>query len=308
MSRALWKGAISFGLVYIPVELHPAEQRKEMSFSMLDKRDFSPVGYRRYNKKTGKEVAWDDIVKGYEYEKDRYVVVSDEDFRRANVEASQTVDIAAFVPATDIPPQFFETPYYLVPTERGKKVYALLRDTLKQAKKVAVAQVVIRTTPHLAAVIPIGPVLVLNTLRYASEMRGIDDLSLPGESPRASGVTAKEAELARKLVDDMSEAWKPAQFVNTYTRDLMKRIEEKISSGQTHEITAPEEAPAAPRGSNVIDLTTLLQRSLEGKGRRASREQAASAIDIRQAPRKRPRKAAATTAHPRASAARRKRA
>src|SRR6476646_12260125 len=143
MARSLWKGAISFGLVNIPVELFPAEERKGFQFSMLDKRDLSPVGYKRYSKKSGKEVEWSNIVKGYEYEKDQYVVMSDEDFRRANVQQAKTVEIATFVDAKSIPPQYFETPYYLVPGERGQKVYALLRETLRETGKVGVGQVVI---------------------------------------------------------------------------------------------------------------------------------------------------------------------
>src|SRR5438876_4856626 len=146
MPRAIWKGAITFGLVHVPVELYPAEERREFKFSMLDKRDFSPVGYKRYSKKTGKEVEWSDVVKGYEYEKDQYVVLSDEDFRRANVKASQTIDIQAFVPDGEIPYEFFEAPYYVAPSGRGAKVYALLRETLRATKRIAVAQVVIRTT------------------------------------------------------------------------------------------------------------------------------------------------------------------
>ena len=156
MPRTLWKGAITFGLVNIPVELYPAEDRKSFQFSMLDKRDLSPVGYKRYNKTTGKEVEWQNIVKGYEYEKDQYVVLSDEDFKRANVKATQTIDIRAFVGADEIPVEYFETPYYLAPDKRGAKVYALLRATLKSTQRIAVAQVVIRTTQHLAAVIPDG--------------------------------------------------------------------------------------------------------------------------------------------------------
>src|SRR3954462_1678161 len=145
MPRALWKGAISFGLVNIPVELYPAEEHKEFKFTMLDKRDFSPVGYKRYNKKSGKEVEWSDIIKGYEYEKDQYVVLSDEDFKRANVKASRTIDIVAFVPAKDVSPEYFETPYYLVPGDRGEKVYGLLRETLKATGRIAIAQFVLRT-------------------------------------------------------------------------------------------------------------------------------------------------------------------
>ena len=168
MARSVWKGSIAFGLVSIPVELYPAEERKEFKFSMLDKRDFSPVGYKRYSKETGKEVDWDNIVKGYEYEKDQYVVLSDEDFKRANVKASKTIDIEAFVPAADISPQYFESPYYLVPGERGEKVYALLRETLRSTGRAAVAQFVLRSTPILSRCGPRGRALsILFTLRYA---------------------------------------------------------------------------------------------------------------------------------------------
>jgi Ku protein len=165
MARSIWKGAISFGLVNVPVELFPAEDRKEFKFAMLDKRDLTPVGYKRYSKTSGKEVPWDNIVKGYEYEKDQYVVLSDEDFRRANVKATQTIDIRAFVSDDEIPAEYYESPYYLAPAPRGEKVYALLRETLKSAHRVAIAEVVIRTTQHLAAVIPNGRALMLITLR-----------------------------------------------------------------------------------------------------------------------------------------------
>src|SRR5215470_15310444 len=148
MARALWKGAITFGLVNVPVELYPAEDRKTFQFSMLDKRDLSPIGFKRYSKTTGKEVDWQNVVKGYEYEKDQYVVLSDEDFKRANVKASQTIEIDSFVPAGQIPPEFFETPYYLAPTERGQKVYALLRETLRATARAGIGQVVIRTAQH----------------------------------------------------------------------------------------------------------------------------------------------------------------
>jgi DNA end-binding protein Ku len=306
VSRSLWSGAISFGLVHIPVELHPAEQRKALPFTMLDKRDLSPVGYRRVSKKTGKEVAWEQVVKGFEYEKDRFVVLSDEDFRRANVEATQSIDIAAFVPATDIPPQFFETPYYLVPTQSGKRAYALLRETLRSAKKVAVAQLVIRTTPHLAAVIPAGPVLLLDTLRYADEMRGIDSLSLPALSSKLTAVNAKEAELARKLVGDMSKPWNPDEYLNSYTQDLMKRVEEKINRGETEVVTEPEETVTAPWSADIIDLTTLLKRSLEGRRSRGTQRGDRAHAKLASASVRSPRKAPATAT--RAATARRKRA
>jgi DNA end-binding protein Ku len=269
MPRALWKGAITFGLVHIPVELYPAEERKEFKFSMLDKRDFSPVGYKRYSKKSGKEVDWSNVVKGYEYEKDQYVVLSDEDFRRANVKASQTIDIEAFVPAGEIAPQYFDTPYYLVPTERGQKVYALLRETLRSTGRVAVAQVVIRTAQHLAVVVPVGKILMLNTLRYADELRPTKDFALPDEGLKGAHVTTKEVDLAKRLIDDMTEHWKASEFKDTYHQDLMRRIHEKIKKGETKQITEPDtEETKAPRSAQVIDLAALLKQSLDKGGPR----------------------------------------
>jgi len=275
MARAIWKGAITFGLVNIPVELYPAEDRKTFKFSMLDKRDFSPVGYKRYSKESGKEVEWGDIVKGYEYEKDQYVVLSDEDFRRANVKATQTIDIRAFVDAGEIPAEFYETPYYLAPGARGEKVYALLRETLRSTGRVAVAEVVIRTTQHLAAVLPGERALMLVTLRYADEIRPASGLDLPAAGLKAAGVTQKEVDLAKRLVDDMTEAFDPAQFKDTYHEDLMARIEEKIRKGQTHEITREnKDEERAPRATNVIDLADLLKQSL-GKGASKGRKRPA---------------------------------
>src|SRR6185369_15998437 len=240
MARALWKGAITFGLVSIPVELFPAEDRKGFKFSMLDKRDMSPVGYKRYSKETGKEVEWSNIVKGYEYEKEQYVVLSDEDFKRANVKASKTIEIEAFVPAGDISPQFFESPYYLVPGERGEKVYALLRETLRSTGRAAVAQFVLRSTPHLVAVRPEGRALMLFTLRYQDELKGIKGFELPAENLKEAKVTTKEIELAKRLIDDMADKWDPKSYKDTYHDDLMRRIREKIKKGQTHEVTKPD--------------------------------------------------------------------
>src|SRR3954469_24073771 len=168
MARGLWKGAISFGLVNVPVELFSAEKRSsELDLTMLDKRDLAPVGYKRYNKSTGEDVPWAEIVKGYEYDDDKYVVLSDEDFRRANVEASKTVDIQAFVDLKDIPPPFFETPYYLAPGKRGEKAYALLRAPRKKPGRGGTAGVVTPPRQYLAAVVPQDEVLLMDTLRYA---------------------------------------------------------------------------------------------------------------------------------------------
>jgi len=263
MARALWKGAISFGLVNIPVEMYSAEDRKGFSFSMLDKRDLSPVGYKRYNKSTGKEVAWGDIVKGYEYSKDEYVVLSDEDFKQANVKATQTIDIRAFVDAGEIPLEYYETPYYLAPAQRGGKVYALLRETLVETGRVAVAEVVLRTTPHLGVVYPNGKALMFNTLRYQDELRDASGIELPPEGLKSAGVTAKEVQLAKRLVDDMTEKWDPSQYKNTYHDDLMARIEEKVKAGQATEITKPSKE-GTHKTAQVIDLAELLKQSLGG--------------------------------------------
>ena len=262
MARALWKGAISFGLVNIPVELYPAEDRKSFKFSMLDKRDLSPVGYKRYNKSTGKEVAWGDIVKGYEYGKDEYVVLSEEDFKQANVKATQTIDIRAFVAADEVPLEYYDTPYFLAPGPRGEKVYALLRETLKSTGRIAIAEVVIRTTPHLAAVVVNGKALMMNTLRYQDELRDPKGLDLPAEG-KSAGVTPKEIALAKRLVDDMTEKWDPSQYKNNYHDDLMNRIEEKVKAGQATEITKPAKE-GARKSAQVIDLAELLKQSLGG--------------------------------------------
>ena len=273
MARALWKGAISFGLVTIPVELHPAEEHREFKLAMLDKRDFSPVGYKRYSKKSGKEVPWEDVVKGYEYQKGEYVVLSDEDFRRADAKASQAIEIQAFVPADEIPVEYFETPYYLAPGRAGQKVYALLRETLRETGRMAIGEVVIRTLKHLAAIVPVGRALMLNTMRYPDQLRRDGDLDLPAEGLEGVRVSAKEAALAKRLVADMAAHWKPGEFKDTYHEDLMRRIREKIKAGETKEITEPAKGAQAPRTAKVIDLAALLQRSLE-EGQRAGKKTA----------------------------------
>jgi DNA end-binding protein Ku len=262
MARGLWKGAISFGLVNVPVELHSAKKRAaELDMTMLDKRDLAPVGYKRVNKATGKEVAWGDVVKGYEYKDDKYVVLSDEDFRRANPEAAKTVDILAFVELSEIQPQYFDTPYYLKPEKRGEKAYALLRDTLDKAGKAGIASVVIRTKQYLAALVAQDELLVLNTLRYADELKDPAELEIP-----KAKVTAKELDMAMRLVDDMVDDWHPEKFKDTYKDDLLKRIKEKVKAGETEELTEPEKDADRPaKGADVIDLMTLLKKSVEKK-------------------------------------------
>ncbi|MDZ5634751.1 Ku protein [Janthinobacterium sp. GMG1] len=265
MARALWKGAISFGLVHIPVELISASLDHELDLSMLDRRDFAPIGYKRYNKKTGKEVEWDDIIKGYEYKTDEYVVLSEEDLRQANVKATQTVDILTFVDAVEVPLTFYEHPYYLLPAKGGEKVYALLRETLRKANKVGIASVVMRTKQHLCALVCVGDAIVLNTLRYADELRPTDDLDLPGSGLKAAGISDKELKMALSLVEGMSEAWEPGQYHDSYREDVLALVKKKIKAKQTKTITPPAPDTAEEHGSNVIDLVALLQQSLGKK-------------------------------------------
>jgi DNA end-binding protein Ku len=266
MPRALWKGAISFGLVHIPVSLYPATQSERVSFDMIDKRDFSPIGYRKVNKSTGAEVSSDDIVKGYQYEKGEYVVVTNEDFKQANVEATQTVDIVAFVNAASVAPYYFDTPYYLEPGKRGEKGYTLLREVLRRTGKIGIANVVIRSRQHLAALIPLERMLLMNTVRFSNEIRPMSDLNLPEAG--MDGLTEKEMAMAERLVEDMTEDWNPEEYKDTYTDDLMARIEARIKSGETHTITPQSSDSAEPRrGAEVIDLVSLLRRSLDKKGK-----------------------------------------
>ncbi|MGW8391975.1 non-homologous end joining protein Ku [Pseudoduganella sp. HUAS MS19] len=281
MARALWKGAISFGLVHIPVELHKAVESHDLDLTMLDKRDFSPIGFKRYNKGTGKEVTWDNIVKGYEYSDGEYVVLSDEDLRLANPKATQTIDIMAFVDADSVPLTFYETPYYLSPGRGGDKVYALLRETLNKAGRIAIATVVIRTRQHLCALVSVGDGIIMNTLRYATEIRNPDDLKLPGDS----GLTDKELKMALSLVEDMSEKWNPKEYHDTYREDVLKLVEKKVKAGQTHTITAPSDESPVPKASNVVDLVALLKQSLGAKGKAAATTADEMEEDEEEAPR-----------------------
>lgn len=271
MARGLWKGAISFGLVNVPVELYPAQKRSaELDLTMLDRRDMAPVGYKRVNKASGKEVPWEDVVKGYEYEDDRYVVLSEEDFRRANPELAKTVDIVAFVDRADIASQYFETPYYLGPGKRGEKPYALLRDALQKAGKAGIARVVIRTKQYVAALVPQGDALMLNTLRYQAELKSAGELEIPDKLKHAR-VSAKELDMALRLIDDMSDEWRPEKYHDTYHEDLLKRIEDKVKAGQTEEVTKPEKPARAEKGGEVIDLMALLKKSVEKRGEKAEK-------------------------------------
>jgi DNA end-binding protein Ku len=273
--RALWRGAISFGLIYVPVEMYAASRDGTLHLHLLDSRDFAPVGYERVNKQTGKAVEWSDIIKGYEYEKGRYVALSDADFKHANVKASETIEVSSFSETADISPSYFETPYYLAPGKGGQKVYALLRETLRATRKVAVASFVMRGRQHLCLVAPQDRALMLMTLRFADELLPPEHLDLPAASLKGAHISTAELQMAQKLVDEMTAPWKPAAFKDTYRADLMRRIQEKIRKKQTHDIDIGEPAVAEKPKAQVIDLMEALRNSLKSGGKRSAPSHAA---------------------------------
>jgi DNA end-binding protein Ku len=260
--RALWKGSINFGLVNIPVALYPAETSKSLDLDMLDRRDFSPIKYQRINKRTGKEVPWDQIVKGYQYEKGEYVTLTDEELRSANVEATQSVDILDFVAAAEISPVYFDKPYYLEPLKNGRRAYMLLREVLIKSNKVAIARVVIRTREHLAAVMPQGHALILNLLRFQHELRDSKELDIPEAGSKARAISAGELQMAERLIEAMSGPWNPAKYRDEYREDVEKLIETKIKSGRPKAISGDGKAAVRQTGGKVVDIMSLLQRSV----------------------------------------------
>lgn len=259
MARAIWKGSISFGLVNIPIALYPATTREELKFRLLRKADLSPVNYKRVAEKDGKEVPWDQIVKGYEYEKGKYVVLQDEDFQRVDIEATQTVDIQDFVELDEIDPIFFYKPYYLEPQKGGDKAYALLRDALKNSKKVGVAKVVIKTREYLAGVKPEDGALVLELMHFADELAGTSKLNIP----KKVEVGKREMTMAKSLIDSMSSKWNPEKYKDDYREALMEVIEEKVEAGGKE---IEEKPRKAPKPTKVIDLVSVLQNRLEETG------------------------------------------
>lgn len=262
MPRAIWKGSISFGLVNIPVGLYSAEKREEISFHLLDRRNMARVRYKKVNEESGDEVPWEETVRGYEYEKGHYVVLTDEDLKRAAPEATQSIDIIDFVEIEEISPLYFDKPYYLGPDKKGSRAYALLRETLRRTGKAGIAKVVIRTKQYLAAVVARGEVLTLEILRYAHELRDPGELDLPSGD---AGVSEREMEMAERLVEGMVEDWEPEKYEDTYRDDVMKMIEKRVKAGQIEGSDEPAPAPRRPEGK-VLDLMALLKQSVEQRG------------------------------------------
>ncbi|WP_454840571.1 non-homologous end joining protein Ku [Pseudomonas hormoni] len=275
MARAIWKGAISFGLVHIPVALVSATSSQGVDFDWLDSRSMEPVGYKRVNKVTGKEVTKENIVKGVQYEKGRYVVLSEEEIKSAHPLSTQTIDIFSFVDADQIPLQNIDTPYYLAPDKRGGKVYALLRETLCKTNKVALAHVVLHTRQHLAALMPLDSAMVLVMLRWPAEVRSLDTLELGSEVTKPE-LAKGELDMAKRLVQDMSGDWSPDDYRDSFEDKIMALVEKKANEGKIEDVetaTGEEERKTA----DVIDLTELLKRSLGGKagGKAAAKSKSA---------------------------------
>src|SRR5436189_966513 len=257
--RAIWKGSISFGLVNIPIALYPATRREELKFRLLRKSDLSPVNYKRVAEKDGKEVPWDQIVKGYEYEKGKFVVLKEEDFERVDLEATQTVDIQDFVHVDEIDPMFFYKPYYLEPQKGGDKAYALLRDSLKESNKVGIAKVVIKTRQYLAGVKPEDGVLILELMHFAEELAEAGKLHVPKKLEAGK----REMDMAKALIGSMTSKWDPEKYKDDYREALMEVIEEKVEAGGKE---IEEKPRKAPKPTKVIDLVSVLQKSLEQTG------------------------------------------
>lgn len=263
---SIWTGSISFGLVNIPVSLVTAEQRDDLDFTLLDKRDSSPIGYQKISKRTGKPVPADRIVRGVEQANGRYVVVSDTDLRRASPERTQRIDILAFVEAPAISPLYFDRPYYLEPARGGERGYALFREALRRSGKVAVASVVVKTRQHLAAVLAHDRILVLDVLRYASELREPSKLRVPGTPLKALRISDRELKMAERLVAEMTEDWDPDRYHDEYRDELLAFIKKRSRAGQGTSASEAEEEPAPPKRADIIDIAELLKRSLARTG------------------------------------------
>jgi DNA end-binding protein Ku len=299
-SRTLWKGAITFGLVHIPVGLHTAATEEGVDFDWLDKRSMDRVGYKRVNKRTGKEISKENIVKGVEYEDGQYVIISPEEIEAVFPKTTQTIEIERFIDAGEMPFIFLERPYYVTPINKSDKVYALLREALVDTGKIALAKVVIATKQHLAALVPSGPALVLNLLRWGDEVKTLEALDLPPAGRK--NVSAAEMKMAKQLISEMSGKWDPEDFKDEFKHQVMKLVEKKAKAGKTETVIEPEEE-APQESSNVIDLTELLQRSLKGGSKANGKAASKSAAKTAPAKKTKARRATAKKGTPERKAA-----
>jgi DNA end-binding protein Ku len=265
MARPIWTGTLSFGLLNIPIKLMSGEKRTDLHFRMLDSRDNAPVKYERVNGETGEEVPWKDVVKAFEYRKGNYVILEDEDLRAAAPESHEAVEIAAFVDADAIGPEYYEKPYVLVPGKKADKGYVLLRETLAETKKIGIAHVVVRTREYLSAVIAKGDALMLMLMRYPQELVDVADYEIPSGSAASHRVTKPEMQMARQLIESMATAWKPSDYKDEFRAKLHKAIEKRMKSKGV--VTPPEEEATEEATTNVVDFMDLLRKSLASNKR-----------------------------------------
>jgi len=269
--RAIWKGAITFGLVHVPVALYPASREEEVDFDWLDKRTMDPVGYKRINKRTGKDIHKSDVVKGVKQDNGDYIVLTDEEISQAFPKTTQTIEIQAFVPAAQVSFVYLEKPYYLQPLGKSQKVYALLREVMADAQLIGIARLVIHSKEHLAALLPAGPALMVGMLRWANEIRPADDLDLPAAGKAAHHFKGAELKMARQLLQHMTDDWRPQDYRDSFTDAIRTLVAHKAKAGEGQDVAPLEAVPEQGYG-NVVDLTDLLRRSLGGKPIRPTRK------------------------------------
>ena len=300
-TRTLWKGAISFGLVHIPVTLHSATAENRMKFNLLDKRTMNPVGNQQVNKSTGEAMTKEEVVKGFEYEKDQYVTLSPDEIKAALPKSTQTIEIESFIDGAQIPTEYYNKPYYVTPASKGEKPYLLLLETMRRTGKVGIARVVISTRQHLAALVPGQHGLVLELLRWADEVR--DTAGLPLPDARETEVSERELKMAEQLVNELVDNWNPTAFHDEFREKLEQVVQKKVKAGQGEHVMKPLAGEEVSVGADILDLTELLRRSLRKGGGQAdeaqekpkpaaSRRKAANDEDREAAPRT--RRAAAT--------------
>jgi len=252
--RSIWRGSISFGLVNIPVRLYSASHSRELSFKLLHKKDLSEIRYARICKAEGKEIPWEEIVKGYEYQPGDYVILADEDFEKANLKKTKSIEILDFTKENEIDPMYYDTPYYLEPEKGAAKAYNLLRESLIKSKKVAIGKFVFKNHEHLGVIMPHDDILVLNQLRYESELVKPTDLHIP----KAEDLSKKEIDMALKLIDQLTKPFKPEDYYDTYTKEIKEIIEKKAKG-----IKTKTKKGEAPKPSKVHDIMSLLKDSLQ---------------------------------------------
>ncbi len=263
MPRSVWKGAISFGLIHVPVSMFPAAQDSGVDFDWLDRRSLDPVGYSRINKRTNEAIEKDDVVKGVKTADGSYAIIEEDEIKAAYPRATQAIEIETFVKAAEVSFAYLDTPYYLQPDARSAKVYALLRESMKERKVIAVARVVMRSKEHLALLLPLGDAIVLNTIRWNADMRDVSELALP---KGAVGVKESERKMASQLIDDMTASWEPALYEDRFAEAIRELVAQRVKSGKTA-LVEPVQTEAASAATNVIDLTELLRNSLKARSK-----------------------------------------